>query len=735
MTSLAISSFCPHKIFMTAEKTIFKKLLGFLGKIPLTNVLTSTLVTAIILSSAATYLVIANPDLLGVGFDPSVQSTLLLFNLTLLLFLTLLISRKLFVLWRGRDKKVGSRLLLRIIFMFSLVAIIPAVIVGLSSTFYLNMGIKSWFDERVNRAVIESVEVADAYLIEHKRVIQFDALNLANEIGNNSIRFAFSKERLERFLEVESNQRLLSDIVVFEKDSVIASSRLSYFSEPEKLLENYRLEDIAVGEIITLPYDKDKVLAITRIPNFNEVFLLVGRYVDPKVVAHTKETRGAAEEYLRLKRQIAEIQVNSTIFFLIIAGLLLLGAIWIAFRFANSLVEPISKLVAATDRIKRGEYAVRVGESKSVDEIGVLSRSFNQMAAELESQKRGIIIANREADEKSQFSQAVLSGISSGVVAINEDKKIELLNSSAKETLALGDNAIGKYLRDAIPEFADVFAEFEKNPLRPVQKQVSMRRKSKKMTCNVRINPHIENNTEGYIMTFDDITELLSAQRSSAWSDVARRIAHEIKNPLTPINLSAQRLAKKFRKHVPEEELENFVGYTDTIARHTSEIARIIGEFSDFAKLPSPRFQKTDLSKILKDSVFSSRVAYSKIDFTLDMPDQIEVLVDSGQLSQVMTNILKNASESVSENREKGGKISVLASVGDEISITVEDNGGGFPPELLDRLTEPYVTTRAKGTGLGLAIVKKIIEDHSGKIELGNKRKGARVVITLPISG
>ncbi len=718
---------------MTGETSIFKKMLGFMGKIPLARVLTSMLVTAIILSSAATYLVIANPDLLGFGLDAALQSNLLIFNLGLLLFLALVISRKLFSTWRGRDKKIGSRLLLRIVLMFSLVAVIPAIIVGLSSVFYVNMGMKSWFDDRVTKAVVESVVVADAYLDEHKKMIQFDSLNLANEIGNNSIRFAFSRERLERFISSEATRRLLSDIVVFEKNEVIASSKLSFFSDPAELFEKKNLDLVEVGEIVTLSYDDDRVIALTKIPNFNGAFLLVGRYVDPNVIEHTKVTRGAAEEYLKLKGQIGDVQISSTIFFLIIAGLLLLGAIWIAFRFANSLVEPISNLVAATDRIKKGEFSVRVAERTAPDEIGVLSRSFNQMAEELESQKRGIIIANREADEKSQFSQAVLSGISSGVIAINEDKKIELLNAAAKEVLALGDNAIGKYLREAIPEFSEVFADFEKNPLRPIQKQVSLRRKSKRMTCNVSINPHIENNTEGYIMTFDDITELLSAQRSSAWSDVARRIAHEIKNPLTPINLSAQRIAKKFRKHVPEEEMENFVGYTDTITRHTSDIARIIGEFSDFAKLPSPRFQKADLSKALKDSVFSARVTHSKVDFSLDMPDQIMALIDSSQINQVMTNILKNAAESVTESDKKSGKITVVATVDEKITITIQDNGGGFPPDLLDRLTEPYVTTRAKGTGLGLAIVKKIIEEHHGDMKLSNYRNGARIIITLPV--
>ncbi|PIR34570.1 MAG: two-component sensor histidine kinase [Alphaproteobacteria bacterium CG11_big_fil_rev_8_21_14_0_20_44_7] len=719
---------------MLFNKKAFSRLLPVLKQIPLGRVLTSVLLTATIISAVFTYVVLTNPSLIDFTTDPAFQSSLLIVNLGLLLLLAILISRKLVKLWlvRGTGRK-GSRLLLKLVFMFSLVAIVPAIIVGLSSSYYLNLGIKSWFDERVSHAIVESVAVADAYLEEHKKVINADAVNLANEISNNAIQFAFNQEKLNNYLTMQATRRLLAEIVLFQDEKVVASSQIGMSLDPLQSINPEKLAEAEGGNVVVLSDSNDKVTAIVKMNTFNDTYLLVSRFVDSRVVSHTRRARGAAAEYMKLKRQIADFQINSTIFFVIIALFLLLAAVWVAFLFADKLVAPISNLVSATDRIKRGEFTVRVKENSGKDEIGTLSHSFNQMAEELEKQKRGVIIANREAEEKRQFNEALLGSISSGVIAINEDKRIELLNASAKEHLSLGDNALGKYLKDVIPEFNEAFEEFRERPTKALQKQVTLRRKAKRMTYNVRVNPHMENNAEGYVMTFDDVSELLSAQRSAAWSDVARKIAHEIKNPLTPINLSAQRLAKKFLKTIPEEDKENFEGYTNTITRHTADIARIIGEFSDFAKLPGPKFTKTDISELLKDAIFSAKVAHSKITFDLDMPDKMMTIADAGQVTQVLTNVIKNAAESVKAVRKTGGKISMKAEYDNEIIITIKDNGGGFPEELLDRLTEPYVTTRQKGTGLGLAIVKKIMEDHSGKIELSNVRSGAQVVLTLPV--
>ena len=736
---------------MSAIKTLFKRFTIFTRRARAAQVLTTALIASIIVSAVFTYISITNPDRFGISNDPGSASNLLILNIALLLMLAILVSRKLINLYSAREKgRVGSRLLMKLVIMFSLVAIVPSIVVGLSSSFYLNLGIKSWFDERVSNAVQESVKVADAYLKEHKDNIRTDAINLSNLINSDAISFAFDTDSLGKLLDEEAARSFFADAVIFHSEkspsspvrdrtiianahNFIATNIHGLIVDPLDNVTDRDLDNADKDNVVLIPGKEDKVTALIRIRELNNAYLLVSRYVDDKVLQHTKEAHNAADEYEKLKNQIANFQVKSTIFFVLIAIFLLLAALWMAFRFANNLVAPVTALVSATDRVKRGEYSVRVKEGPLNDEIAVLSRSFNQMASELEQQKRSLILAKREAEERNSFTEAVLSDLTSGVMAIDNDKRITLLNRSAKEMLDLNNRTIGKFLRDVAPEFLEVVNEAEQKELDDFEKQISIRRKTKRMNFLIRTSPQTAKNAEGYILTFDDITELVSAQRSSAWSDVAQKIAHEIKNPLTPINLSAQRLAKKYTKFIPEEERENFEGYTNTIARHTTDIANIITGFSNFAKMPAPKFSRTDLSEILKDAVFSARVRKSKIDFTLDMPDKMETVADPSQISQVLTNIIKNAAESVTESKKPGGNIKATARMGENITITIDDNGKGFPDELIDRLTEPYVTTRTKGTGLGLAIVKKIMQDHHGKIELTNIRGGARVVLTLPI--
>lgn len=727
---------------MKIVKNSFGKLRKKLAEIGLGGFFAGFLVMLLLLSSALTYVVILDPAMLSIDRDPDLPNKMLTFNAAILLVLAVIMLRQVLRSWGAGDRgRTGSRLLLKMVMVFSLVAIVPAVVVGISSSFYLNLGIKSWFDDRVSEAVQESVEVANAYLEEHSRSIRVDAVNLSSEMRNNFAYLAFDNERLNKYLTSLALRRVLAEVVVFNTDKILGSSNFGVTIDPREQISAESLDIARAGEVATMKEGGDKLAAVIQLSSTPETFLFISRFVDAKVVGHTERARGAAEEYIKLKNQIIQLQINSTIFFVTITLFILLGAIWMAFRFALKFVSPISNLVTATDRIKKGEFTVRVSELPQNDEIAVLSRSFNQMASELESQRRGLIIANREAEEKSQFSEEVLYGVSSGVIALNQDRKVTLINMAGKRLLSLDNDVIYKYLKEIIPEFYEVYEEFAKRPTKPIQKQVAVRRKAKRMAFNVRINPHVEKHQEGYVITFDDVTELLSAQRSAAWSDVARKIAHEIRNPLTPINLSAQRLAKKYTKVVPEDEKESFEGYTNTIVRHTADIARIIGEFSNFSKLPAPRFAKVDISELLKDAVFSSKVASSKIEFALDMPDQMKTMADGGQISQVLTNIIKNAAESVESKRKKGGKISTEAELlEDEIIITIEDNGGGFPEELIDRITEPYVTTREKGTGLGLAIVKKILSDHNGSLELSNltdKKKGivgAKVKLTIPLA-
>jgi len=730
---------------MSGLGKIFNKLVRDVRKVPSTQLLSWVLLPMIITLIGYTYFVITHPDKSGISSGAVNIRNLIFINIALLAVIGVVVLRKLLHLWFAREKgRAGSRLLMKLVIMASLVSIIPAAVVGISSSFYLNLSIKSWFDDRVSNAVNESVKVADAYLKEHTENIRAEVVTMAGQINSN-ISFAFDNAMLTKFLTDEATRRLLSEAVVFYADSkigpdrsssdwnkkVVANAQGGLGIDPLDKVTATTLEGADKGQVVLVSGDDNKVTAIVHLRG--NYYLLVSRFIDDKVLEHTRQARTAKNEYDALKGQIADFQSNSSIFFILIAIFLLFGALWMAFRFANNLVAPVTSLVSATDRVKRGEFTVRVKEVRQNDEIGVLSRSFNQMAGELEQQKRSLILAKREAEERTAFTEAVLSDLSSGVMAIDEDKRITLLNRSAREILDLSANPVGRFLKEAVPEFSEALSEAEEKKQPSFEKQVSLRRKTKRMNFIVRISPQTAKNVEGYILTFDDITELVSAQRMAAWSDVARKIAHEIKNPLTPINLSAQRLAKKYLKLMPEDEKENFEGYTNTISRHTADIANIIQEFSNFAKMPAPKFARVNISEILKDAVFSARVRRGKIEFTLDMPDEMETIADGSQISQVLTNVIKNASEAVHENRKEGGQIKTVATIGENIIITIDDNGKGFPEELMDRLTEPYVTTREKGTGLGLAIVKKIMQDHNGKIELTNIKGGARVVLTLPI--
>ena len=707
------------------------------------SIITILLIFTIILSSVVTYAAITNPDNFSLSssklnFEPSLESNLLLVNLGLLLLLAVIISRKLLHLYLARKRgRSGSRLLMKLVAMSSVIAIIPAIVVALSSSFYLNLGMKSWFDERVSRAVVESVAVADAYLKEHKEIVRADATSMANEMNSPSFVFGISQPQLVDYLNKQAANRFLAEAIVFTKgaysNQVIASYNPSFQLDSRLAKDAMQIADAGKVALIS-GEDNDKATALIKLDNYDERYLLISRFVDVKVLQHTAQAKGAADEYLKLKKQIGNFQIKSTIFFVFISVFLLLGAIWMAFRLANNLVTPVSNLVAATDRVKKGEFTVRVKEGPENDEIGILSRSFNQMAEELDNQKHDLMRANRDSEERAAFTETLLLGVSSGVMAIDIDRKIITLNKIAMDLLAVNKSAIGKRLSDVAEEFEDILVEAIDKKNAGLQRQISLRRKQKRMNFMLRVTPQTNRRTvEGYIFTFDDITELLSAQRHAAWSDVARRIAHEIKNPLTPINLSAQRIAKKYKNLIPEDERENFEGYTSTITRHTADIAKIITGFSDFAKMPAPKFTRCDISELLKSAVFSARVAHSDVTIELDMPDMMETVADPIQITQIFTNLMKNAAESITDKNIKDGKIMVIAQFGKNIEIYIDDNGGGFPEELMDRLTEPYVTTRSKGTGLGLAIVKKIMEDHNGRLELSNIKNGARVKLVLPV--
>jgi two-component system nitrogen regulation sensor histidine kinase NtrY len=417
--------------------------------------------------------------------------------------------------------------------------------------------------------------------------------------------------------------------------------------------------------------------------------------------------------------------------------LLLTGAVWVGLTFATSMAKPIASLVAAAERVRGGDLAARVPAGDSDEEFSSLSRAFNRMTHQLQSQQSELIEANRQLDQRRRFTETVLSGVSAGVIGLDQQGRINLPNRSASLLLATDlDQHIGKDLTEVVPEMAGLIEEAERRPDRLAQGQIQLVRSGRARTLLVRVAAErLEGEAKGYVATFDDITELQAAQRKAAWADVARRIAHEIKNPLTPIQLSAERLKRKYLKDIATDR-ETFTACTDTIIRHVADIGRMVDEFSSFARMPAPVLRDEDLNEIVRQAAFLQRAATPEIRVETELPSTpTRINCDSRQVAQALVNLLKNAAESIllREGVVPPGQITVrLGYEGEDTVLSVEDNGRGLPAEGRERLIEPYVTTHAKGTGLGLAIVKKIMEDHHGELVLDDRDGGgARVKLVF----
>ena len=485
------------------------------------------------------------------------------------------------------------------------------------------------------------------------------------------------------------------------------------------------------GEIVIMTDDREeRVRALVRLNEFSNLFLYVGRYIEPRVLAHRENTHLAAEQYERLELQRSGFQITFAVIYILVAMLFLAAAILMGVHFAAQMAGPISGLVAAADRIRAGDLSARVPEGEREDELSSLSRAFNRMTYQIQSQQRELLETNRELDERRRFTETVLTGVSAGVIGLDRGGRVYLPNRSASALLGIDlDRAIGEDLAELAPEMAELLEQAALRPDRLAQGQVQIAGQNSTRTLLVRIAAERDDDEiSGFVVTFDDITELLSAQRKAAWADIARRIAHEIKNPLTPIQLSAERLKRKYLKDI-KNDAETFQICTDTIIRHVEDIGRMVDEFSSFARMPTPVLKPEDLATIVERAVFLERTAHPKIAFETQFEARPVVLrCDARLVGQALINILKNAVEfdrrpncreraepARSYRRDRRGRAAG--------AIAVEDNGKGLPAHGRERLTEPYVTTRAKGTGLGLAIVKKIMEDHAGELVLSDREE------------
>ena len=690
--------------------------------------------------------------------EPNAGPSLILLNidLVILLGLTALVSRRLVLLWRAhRAGAVGSRLHARLVLLFGALAVIPTVLMAVFSTLFFTFGVQAWFGDRVQTAVTESAAIAQAYLEEHQQAIRGDALAVATDLNTQWSRISINQNLLNSFLSTQAAFRGLTEAVVFRPDGQVIAKAGYTFALAFEQIPFQTMAQADVGQVaVVTGEESDRVRALVKLKSFPVAYLYVGRFVDANVLARTQRTEEAVSEYLRLEEQRSELQVSLVVLFSVVAILLFLVSIWFGLSLATRLAQPIVNLINATDRVRGGDLSVRVDEKDPTDEIGYLNRAFNRMTIRLDEQQAALRETNAQLDERRRFTETVLEGVSAGVIGLDPKGNITLPNRSA--SLLLGTdltNFIGRPLVNAAAEFAPLIEELQNSKQKAATQEIQVAFEGSQKTFFTRLSQEqVGNNVVGYVMTFDDITALQSAQRKAAWADVARRIAHEIKNPLTPIQLSAERLKRRYMGRI-EDDKGLFAQCTDTIIRHVGDIGKMVDEFSAFARMPAAVLRPADLNSLIRESAFLHCTAYPHIEFTLNLPDSpSRILCDSRQVGQALTNVLKNAVESIdAQNAITNGKRNVRGHIqidmetnDDVFLVKITDNGVGLPAEERARLTEPYVTTRTKGTGLGLAIVKKILEDHGGAITLRDapsdtaeaaaNEGGAQIVLHFPNS-
>jgi len=671
---------------------------------------------------------------------------LLLLNLDLVLLLGLgvLIARRLVILWAERKRGLaGAQLHTRLVALFSLIAVAPTIVVAIFTVLLFDFGLQGWFSDRVRTAVESSFAVAQAYLEEHRRTIGADALAVAQDVSQMGVSLALNPDRFSSVLANQVGERSLTEALVFDRSGrVIGRAGYSLLVDFNPEIPDWALRRADQGEIVIMTAEtEDRVRALLRLPGFTDTYLYVGRLVDPQVLAHIEQTQNAAKLYEDLEGKRSNLQITFALIFAVIALLLLLAAVWVGLAFANHLARPIGQLIEAAQRVGAGDLRVRVEDFGEAAEVGTLARAFNGMTNELASQRHELLETNRELDNRTRFIEAVLGGVSAGIIGMDRSGTITLVNLSACTLLSCESDAlVGHRLDRALPEMADLLEEVRRRPRRLAERTVKLSRGEREEShFLVRIAAEVDDaEIIGYVVTFDDVTELLSAQRKAAWADVARRIAHEIKNPLTPIQLSAERLKRKYMDEIRSDPA-TFKTCTDIIVRQVGDIGRMVDEFSSFARMPAPSIVEEDLSEILRQVLFLQKGAHPDITFTVETPNEpLIVPCDREQLGRALTNLLQNACDAIDRRpRQAGGELPpgvVAIRVLQEargLVLEISDNGVGLPVRERHRLTEPYVTTREEGTGLGLAIVKKIMEDHGGDLRLSDRPGGGAVVAIL----
>lgn len=687
----------------------------------------------------ATFTVLAGGSPFGPG--PGAIVGLILANLAVLLLLGVSLAVRLVRVWVERRRgSAGSRLHVRLVLLFAVVATLPATLVAIFAALFFNLGIQAWFSDRVRTALEESLNASRAYLEEHRGNIRIDALAMANDMNRAAVLLPDNGLAYARVLATQTALRGLTEAQIFDPatSEVIAHAGFAtgFVLDPVPL---WALDLARAGEVAVLSGegDRSRVRALLALEQPPGMMMLIGRPVDHRVLAFAERAEAAVAQYHQLDQNRSGLQITFALIFVIVGLLVLAAAVLVGLVLANQIARPVGSLIRATERVRAGDLTTRVPETESGDDLAALERAFNRMAGQLQGQRAELMDAYGQIDERRRFTETVLSGVSAGVIGLDAQERIELPNRAASELL--GHDlmaAIGQRLGAIAPEFGELLAAAKVSPEREHTAEITIGPPQRRQILLVRIGAEMQaGRVEGYVVTFDDITQLQSAQRKAAWADVARRIAHEIKNPLTPIQLSAERLKRRFLKEITSDP-ETFRECADTIVRQVGDIGRMVDEFSAFARMPQPVMRPEDLGAIVREALVLQRNAHPDIRLEVAIPDPGPSLpCDRRQIGQALVNLLRNATDAVGM-REGAGWIGVRVEAdGGTARIVVEDDGVGLPAEDLGRLAEPYVTHKAKGTGLGLAIVRKIMEDHGGRLALEDRDPGpgARVSLLLPL--
>ncbi len=674
-----------------------------------------------------------------------------LMDLVYVLLVAALVMRQVArVIAARRRRSAGSKLHLRLTTVFTFMALVPTILVAVFAAVTLNFGLEGWFSERVRNVVNNSLTAAQAYEREHRDSIEADANLLANYLNaqrrrSPTMTIGDLREYLNRG-QLQLTRAVSEAYVIDSTGELLARGERSYLFDFEKPSDS-ELDRAMAGQVVIIEdWPNSEFRALISLTAYADRILYVTRDVDGEILALLDDTKATVALYNQLETARGTLLFEFALIYLGFALIVILAALWFGIWFAERLSRPVGRLASAVERVGEGDFDVRVREETTDDEIAVLGKAFNRMTQQVKTQRDALISVNEETERRRRLFDSVLSGVTAGVIGLGPDGDVQFVNSAAQRLLNIStDKILGHLLVDTVPEFSDLFTKAQDRGSAETQAEIELIRAGVHENLLVRVASRQgeDGETEGYVIAFDDVTDLVSAQRMAAWGDVARRIAHEIKNPLTPIRLSAERMRRKLGPLVNDEERNSLEQYTDVIIRQTNDLRRIVDEFAKFARMPAAQKTSADLLKVIESVVLLQREAGDgvEIEFQTEL-GAIPMVIDESLMSQALTNLVKNAREAIAERQKSdpiNGKIKVnVEDTGTQIVIRIQDNGIGLP-EKRSRLFEPYVTHRDEGTGLGLPIVKKIIEDHDGYLDLrdapafdGDSHVGAEIYISLP---